>query len=486
MFTYHNYNGYWKVYPVFGVVGEPYVSGTMVGAAWICPPTGGESHSVDGTITTLGKNSYNDRECSHIFGDGDLYSIGSDNVSYSTTTATGHDRDYLVTNMKYYWSYNDYRTFSFIGPTRSGLDLSARIPIADHTVGIRDYRNVLVVIVHEGNGVNVMTASYEMRSAGGAWRSYSSNATIQVDPSTKKYRIWYSTYWSSWQGIYRSAYASNSSKYSSPVLTPSDWNRKVVQFSRYFSDESSTIFGDLAVRCADDARSIDMNSLEYLRDIGNFVDDVKDIRALLGKKTSVKKFAQLYLTYKYGPGLTLQDTLDLFDLCQQMTGFTPRRDFSLVRASEERFQIGGGGMTRSCDYHYKIYYRPSSNEFLAGVATLQSVGLYPSPKSIWELVPYSFVVDWFADVTSMLNTMDANLTWSTHEVLSTCTSVRSVYGSVNPMLLGFTGYVGTVSVVNYSRQTPSFVYTPQYFSDTPREFKNYVELSALLLARGKK
>lgn len=486
MFTYHNFNGYWKYYPVLGVTGEPYISGTMVGVAWLCPPEGGSSSSIDGTISTLGKNAFNDRECSHHFGQGELYSLGRNNVSYSSITPEGHGRSYMETSILYYWSYQDYRTFSFHGAVRSGLDLSCHIPIADHTVSGREYRNITVDVTHQGDGVNKRVSSYDMRPIGGSWKSYTSTSTIQVNPTTKKFRVWYSSGWSEWQGTYRSAYETSSDDYSYPVLTPSDWNKKVVFLSKYFVDEKATIFGDLAVRCADDARTIDMNSLEYLRDIGNFVDDVKDIRSLLGKKTSVKKFAQLYLTYKYGPGLTLQDTLDLFDLCQQITGFTPKHDFSIVRASEERSRCGAAGLTESCNYHYKIYYRPSSNEFLSGIANLQSAGLYPSPKSVWELLPYSFVVDWFADVTSMLDVLDADLQWSTHEVLSTCASVRTVYGSINPNLLGFVGYVGDISVVSYSRQTPSYVYTPVYFSDTPREFKNYVELSALILARGKR
>lgn len=195
----------------------------------------------------------------------------------------------------------------------------------------------------------------------------------------------------------------------------------------------------------------------------------------------MKKFADLYLTYRYGPGLTVEDTLDLFQLMQHFTLQKPK-DHSWSRSAMTR-TMSVGTVTRSSEYHYKVAYRRSSNELLALVSDIQSVGLLPTPKTIWELIPYSFCVDWFTDVSSRLEVEDAKITWETHNVLGTVKSVRHVYGGFALELLGIKGYVGDLSFVDYSRWTGTVMDSPSYFEDAPQEFHNLAELTALIISR---
>lgn len=53
----------------------------------------------------------------------------------------------------------------------------------------------------------------------------------------------------------------------------------------------------------------------------------------------------------------------------------------------------------------KVYYQIQSSV----LASLASVGLANPASIVWELVPYSFVIDWFLPVGNWFNTFDAAL-----------------------------------------------------------------------------
>lgn len=176
----------------------------------------------------------------------------------------------------------------------------------------------------------------------------------------------------------------------------------------------------------------------------------------------------------------MSDTLDLLRLCQHFTLDSPK-DYSWSRATETQ-STSGFGLSRVTKYNLKVYYGRTSNELLGLISDVQSVGLLPTPKSIWELIPFSFCVDWFVPMSDILNSADARITWETHKVHGACLTTKSVTEVADPSLLGLAGYVGSLSCVSYSRRTPSTIPQPQFFSDTPTTFHNFAELSALIIA----
>jgi len=88
-------------------------------------------------------------------------------------------------------------------------------------------------------------------------------------------------------------------------------------------------------------------------------------------------------------------------------------------------------------------------------------------SAIWELVPYSFVVDWFVDLSSVIDGMDNALTGSSKTIDDVCVSeawdIRS-YSVYRPTIYGapyfseeitnIAGQVAGFSELSYYRRTP--------------------------------
>ena len=485
MLTYHRCDGTWKARLLCSFQGTQLVPNYKLGVLWLVPPTTSVvTTTVDGVISTGGKNKFRERECSHHYGDGDLYYVGDGNISYQSIAPWGDTFQLQVGTYSYRSS--GLKTVSFIGPAFTGGSFSYHTTLPDHTYLGIEFRNI-EYDVRPGlapDGVTnslVATLTWQVLQSG-SWTSLSMTSYTQINTSTSKFRTWTGTKWGSWYSP-DSLYYPASSMPTGLITVPRDWFHLSVLLNRVFYHNDSAYFGDLARRCADDAKSIDTNSLEYLRDLSNLVSDGKDLWSLLKGKVSLKTISDLYLSLKYGYRLTYADTLTIADDVKFLLR-DPPKPFSWVRAAESASQQIGS-ISCNSSYHYKIFYEKHSQEFLKGIADLQSVGIFPTPKTVWELIPFSFVVDWFTDLSNRLDELDAQLSWATHRVLGTTMSIRRSYGQIPLSLIGLSGYVGDFTYHTYSRMTPEFVVLPRYFSDAPREFNNYVDLAALILQRRK-
>lgn len=91
--------------------------------------------------------------------------------------------------------------------------------------------------------------------------------------------------------------------------------------------------------------------------------------------------------------------------------------------------LGWGSLTAThtaeCSSHAKcVIYAEIENPF---IANLSSLGLTNPFSVAWELIPFSFVVDWLLPVGKFLDTLDAGLGW---KFLSGTTSLRHVHNCV--------------------------------------------------------
>jgi len=143
---------------------------------------------------------------------------------------------------------------------------------------------------------------------------------------------------------------------------------------------------------------------------GNFSEAAKVIGAVKPKnlKAGAKSFANNFLEWHFGwePALA-----DIHDACSTMT----KADFGYKRISGQHslgnraFKIvdegGGGHFTQTDSYSHccKIWADirvGNDDSYLAN-----QLGLVNPLSVAWDLVPYSFVVDWFTNVGSVLNSI---------------------------------------------------------------------------------
>lgn len=136
-------------------------------------------------------------------------------------------------------------------------------------------------------------------------------------------------------------------------------------------------------------------------------------------------------------------------------------------------------------YHYKVYYQPYDLPFAKSIKTLMDVDLFPTLTNVWDLVPFSFVIDWFLDIGSLFERIDTRTYASTLAVLGVLRSIKRSVSGVPGAAFPFwnrniSGLVGTWGCTSYQRASSSTLDLPHLILDTPREFHNYAELAAII------
>ena len=75
---------------------------------------------------------------------------------------------------------------------------------------------------------------------------------------------------------------------------------------------------------------------------------------------------------------------------------------------------------------YELTIRKSSNFFQDVYSGLESLGLLPKLTRLWDIIPLSFVIDWFVNVQDMLNAFDQQTFLDTFDVFSVCYSDKFI------------------------------------------------------------
>jgi hypothetical protein len=216
---------------------------------------------------------------------------------------------------------------------------------------------------------------------------------------------------------------------------PVGWPDETIDPSIILTSEADLIYQDYLEKgsqsdanysylCADCCEKISiphnntvMNTLDVLRfnsDVANMYQDWKDVANLWdlrptlyadatkgaarsGKKylRKAKQLSSAYLGTEYGPRLSVKELADIATREHDNMSHGTVTAFRSCRLW--RPHLEGNGIARvSFSYHYGVYQSVQK--------TLSNWGLSPfTMTDAWDAVPYSFVVDWFVDVSDYLD-----------------------------------------------------------------------------------
>lgn len=124
-------------------------------------------------------------------------------------------------------------------------------------------------------------------------------------------------------------------------------------------------------------------------------------------KTMVKTISGLYLWYKYSCKTTYGDLTKMWDNQKSIRSELARSTkFMAFRSSESRsYELPTGPM--EIRYHAKVVLDNRHYAILNRIVNwLDSIGLAPTTANMWDLIPFSFVVDWFTGTGDLLGDVD--------------------------------------------------------------------------------
>lgn len=242
---------------------------------------------------------------------------------------------------------------------------------------------------------------------------------------------------------------------------------------------SKFTWGDLCQLSIDSVNYCSVNVISFIRELR----DWRKLIPKIGKLLSPKTYASVYLWYKYGLTLSIQDSQALVKAVRNSFDDSLRcNDPGKKFAYASQFTVSRVRKyeVRST-YRYKIAYEAYPAAVMNVIRELKRWGIYPTLENAWDMIPFSFVADWFTNLNEVLHEMDTHIFSEYYNVLWVCRSqkhIRCVPGK--EYFPGF-AVVGEISQTNYQRTVKKTLDLPRVRLDLPSEFHNYAEFTALIV-----
>lgn len=171
-------------------------------------------------------------------------------------------------------------------------------------------------------------------------------------------------------------------------------------------------FGLAVAQALADIKYVDINSISYLKEAVEMVKSGQPIAELaplrdFASKPTLKNLANLTLSYSYGTRLTVADTEEIFDGVEKLKN-------QLGHLLDDTAVVRGWASQSLSDNFLKIdrlltanvYYHQQQSQVRKLLDVLYKADLEPSLEHGYDLIPYSFVLDWFVNVGDILASID--------------------------------------------------------------------------------
>lgn len=251
------------------------------------------------------------------------------------------------------------------------------------------------------------------------------------------------------------------------------------------SDDSSS-FGQLSIDAVQALKVFDGQLSLLLRDLIGFKGLLVSFWTGLTSQT-IKGLSTAYLSYHYGLRLTYRDLKDLASGFRSVVDGKKGYNSSRSRLQRIISTTQLSSFETTSVYNMKLYVRSYPDWIIDALQKMMVVDFFPTLELVWDIIPFSFVVDWFVNIGDYLEMVDSRTLLSTYQVLSCVRSRRTtVRGDVGDILPYTTGKVfGELVITDYVRiisRTP-----PPFRLDytKPRSFNHYLEGAALIAQRSR-
>jgi len=180
-------------------------------------------------------------------------------------------------------------------------------------------------------------------------------------------------------------------------------------------------YSELAVEAVQKVPKVRANLLELLSEIRHpwrLLPKLKNLRYL-------KTWSDNYLWMNYGLLPTISDLQEIVRAFKKHGPYFDKNGFATYNASKVKRQS-----TKDFDYsltqRLKIAIENEDHAIINLLDSIDSIGLLPKLSNIWDLVPFSFVIDWFLGVGDMLERFEVNEFLTHHKIRYVTMSYRKV------------------------------------------------------------
>lgn len=239
-------------------------------------------------------------------------------------------------------------------------------------------------------------------------------------------------------------------------------------------------YGDLAMRASEKVNANKVNMIAFLRDLRHPTELIPKLKNL----SSIKVLSGNYLNIIYGILPTVDDINSIVDAFHKLKPYVDFNGYETYTSGSIQNQVENGS-TYSLDQRLKLAIGTNDTQLENLVNRLDSLGVLPTFENLWDLVPYSFVVDWLLDVGGLLQRIDSSMRLVRLDIKYLTMSEKRQITKDLVWTRAFP-YTGSVSLVQYHRwvsdQCPA---PPLSLHTTFSGFDHWLESAALLIQRRK-
>lgn len=236
-----------------------------------------------------------------------------------------------------------------------------------------------------------------------------------------------------------------------------------------YTDAFKVEFGELHYRALSKIDTFTSNGLAYLKDAKGILEELRSLYSTLRGKVTPKGISSLFLSFKYGLPLTYSDTKDLVAAIKAV-----RHNSSSVT---QETGIVDGNIKQTCT----IRYKPIDTVVEEAYSLLRYLDLLASPENVWDLIPFSFVFDWFIDLGDKLKRLDQLDHLSNINLDAVYdTSILTLH---IPSTRIMEGVVGIIGVRRYTRKCHLDASFPLIVPDKPSQTSHWLEGTALIIQK---
>ena len=247
------------------------------------------------------------------------------------------------------------------------------------------------------------------------------------------------------------------------------------------SPPSEREWQELAYEAVQNANYVAINSIAYLKDMPELFGELKALKQVLGNPKDARAWASLILSANYGTRLTIQDTVELINAIIRQARSAHKADkrrFSTLRSRSGYSVTGPKFLSGHRELHYKIYHKIIPEGVMSFIDSLYQWDLLPTAGNIWDLIPYSFVIDWFVNIGDNIELADATLYAQTLKVLGITYSYKDIF-QLPPSADGLVINDGKLTA--YHRMLSNRISLPSYSLEFNRGYENNIIQGGSLL-----
>lgn len=236
-------------------------------------------------------------------------------------------------------------------------------------------------------------------------------------------------------------------------------------------------YGELAYDALKSADENSVNMLEFISDLRH----PSELIPKLKKLSMLKDASNLILQHDFGWLPTISDLKELFGLITKHGPFFDKKGNRCLTAAHFSRVSNGNGFVSSITQRIKIAVKEEEDILSSLYQQTKSMGFFPTLNNLWDLVPYSFVIDWFIDVGDFLERIDNRFFLATMDVQYVTMSFTEETQFVLPSsLMPFTG---TVTQRYYHRWVSDQCPVPPLSLNVKQDFSHWVDAAALIYQR---